>query len=52
MTVTPGTRFRCERCGTETILISGDEADLSCCEHPLTLIFKPGDDSTDETKSS
>lgn len=30
-----GTRLRCERCGTEIIVVKGTESDLQCCSQPM-----------------
>ena len=35
----PGSRLRCERCGSEAIVTQGGPADLTCCGGPLTVIF-------------
>jgi desulfoferrodoxin-like iron-binding protein len=30
-----GTRLRCERCGTEIIVVKATDDDLTCCEQPM-----------------
>jgi hypothetical protein len=51
MPIKPGTRLRCERCGTETILIAGDP-ELVCCDQPMTVTFTPDDGSAVEDDHS
>ena len=36
-----GTRLRCEQCGAEAIVVRPSDADLTCCETPLTATFTP-----------
>jgi hypothetical protein len=38
-TVTPGTRLKCETCGSEAIIIQPGPAELTCCGAPLAVIF-------------
>jgi desulfoferrodoxin-like iron-binding protein len=30
-----GTRLRCERCGTEIIVVKATDDDLACCGQPM-----------------
>ncbi len=32
---TVGSRLRCERCGTEIIVVKATEAALTCCDEPM-----------------
>lgn len=49
MDIKPGTRFRCDTCGTELILMKVAAPELTCCGKPLALIAagrpaaQPGD---------
>jgi len=33
---TVGTRLRCERCGTEIIVVKAADGDVVCCAQPMT----------------
>lgn len=35
----PGSRLRCESCGSEAIVMQAGEAELTCCDVPLVVIF-------------
>jgi hypothetical protein len=37
--VAPGSRFRCEKCGSEAIILQPGAAELTCCETPLVMTF-------------
>ena len=37
--VAPGSRFRCEQCGSEAIVLQPGAAQLTCCGAPLVLTF-------------
>jgi desulfoferrodoxin-like iron-binding protein len=30
-----GTRLRCERCGTEIIVVKATDGELTCCDKPM-----------------
>jgi desulfoferrodoxin-like iron-binding protein len=38
-TVAPGSRFRCETCGSEAIVLQPGAAQLTCCGAPLVQTF-------------
>jgi desulfoferrodoxin-like iron-binding protein len=38
-TAAPGSRFRCERCGSEAIVLQPGAAQLTCCGAPLVMTF-------------
>ena len=43
MEATAGTRFRCENCGSELIVVKAAGGPvLTCCDKPLTPIAKGG----------
>jgi desulfoferrodoxin-like iron-binding protein len=37
--VAPGSRFRCEHCGAEAIVLQPGAASLTCCDAPLVMTF-------------
>jgi len=37
--VAAGSRFRCENCGSEAIILAPGTAQLTCCGAPLVLTF-------------
>jgi hypothetical protein len=41
-----GTRLRCDRCGAEAIVTAQGDADLQCCDAPMTVIFEPAASET------
>jgi len=38
-TVATGSRFRCEQCGSEAIILQPGPAQLTCCGAPLVMTF-------------
>jgi desulfoferrodoxin-like iron-binding protein len=34
-----GSRFRCENCGSEAIILASGAAQLTCCGAPLVMTF-------------
>jgi hypothetical protein len=38
-TVKPGTRLKCEQCGSEAVVVRGDGPDLACCGAPMSVTF-------------
>lgn len=37
-----GTRFRCDTCGSELIVVKASQPELTCCNQPLTPIARGG----------
>lgn len=37
--VAAGSRFRCEQCGSEAIVLQPGAAQLTCCGAPLVMTF-------------
>lgn len=35
MTVKVGSRLRCERCGTEIVVVKAPEGEIVCCGQPM-----------------
>jgi hypothetical protein len=46
MAATAGTRLRCEVCGSEAIVISAADPELTCCRKPLVPIVTPSGDAS------
>jgi hypothetical protein len=41
MATTAGTRLRCEACGSEAIVITAHDPELTCCDRPLSPMGAP-----------
>jgi len=39
--LTVGTRLRCAGCGSELIIVTHGDAELSCCGRPLVAVAPP-----------
>jgi desulfoferrodoxin-like iron-binding protein len=37
--VAAGSRFKCEKCGSEAIVLQAGPAQLTCCDAPLVKTF-------------
>jgi len=38
-TMNPGTRLKCEQCGSEAIVVRGGGPELVCCGAPMSITF-------------